>query len=234
MADIFFENIEALKEIITKYPYYATAQFLLAKKMKEANEADFENQYQKSLIFIPNQIWLDYLLQEKQSENVHLTETVDTQAAETSEKLSQIISSQMQNFKKEVSGEEKLFETPEPLYKTDYFKHQGIENVEAKTEKETQLGNKVKKFTDWLKEMKKLDTVTPQFSTTAAEEKEVENKALQSLEDKGVLTESMAEVLVLQGKKDKAVRIYEKLSLSNPEKSSYFASKIKFIKENNL
>jgi len=40
----------------------------------------------------------------------------------------------------------------------------------------------------------------------------------------------MAEVLVKQGKSEKAIEMYQKLSLLNPSKSAYFAAKIERIK----
>ena len=42
-----------------------------------------------------------------------------------------------------------------------------------------------------------------------------------------VVTEAMAEVLLLQGKRDKALAVYDKLSLLNPDKRAYFAARIK-------
>ena len=43
----------------------------------------------------------------------------------------------------------------------------------------------------------------------------------------GIVTESFARILVRQGKIDKAIEVYEKLMLKNPEKSNLFAEKIK-------
>ncbi|MBO0934994.1 hypothetical protein J2I47_00400 [Fibrella sp. HMF5335] len=41
-----------------------------------------------------------------------------------------------------------------------------------------------------------------------------------------MVTESFAKILARQGKYDKAIAIYEKLALKNPEKNAYFAAKI--------
>ncbi len=55
-----------------------------------------------------------------------------------------------------------------------------------------------------------------------------------SIEDKADLaSETLAEVLLKQGKKEQAIMIYNKLSLMFPEKSSYFAKKLEHIQNEN-
>ncbi|PWK26536.1 hypothetical protein LV89_02384 [Arcicella aurantiaca] len=45
--------------------------------------------------------------------------------------------------------------------------------------------------------------------------------------EKGIVTESYAKILTMQGRKEKAIEVYQKLILKFPEKKAYFASKIK-------
>lgn len=49
--------------------------------------------------------------------------------------------------------------------------------------------------------------------------------------DKGIVTESYAKILTMQGRKEKAIGVYEKLILKFPEKKAYFVSKIQELSE---
>ncbi|MDR4988153.1 MAG: hypothetical protein RG741_04855 [Bacteroidales bacterium] len=57
----------------------------------------------------------------------------------------------------------------------------------------------------------------------------------ESIEEKSdIVSETLAEVLLKQGQKDRAIMIYNKLSLMFPEKSRYFAKKLKNIEKGNF
>lgn len=113
----------------------------------------------------------------------------------------------------------------EPFHTVDYFASQGIK-VEKGTD--TPLDRQVKSFTDWLKSMKKL-SYQPAASYT---DPLVERQARTSLAAGEVVTEAMAEVWAKQGQIDKAEAVFIKLKLLHPEKSHYFAARLKDIKEN--
>ena len=125
-------------------------------------------------------------------------------------------------IEKKSESKELLFE---PYYTVDYFASQGIQYKpeEAPTDK---FGQQLKSFTDWLKVMKKLPLTEIGKSVDPKEERKVEQIAGQSLSSEEVVTEAMAEVWIKQGNLAKAKEIYQKLSLLEPSKSAYFASKI--------
>jgi hypothetical protein len=118
----------------------------------------------------------------------------------------------------------------EPLYTIDYFASQGIKY--ANEADKDQLSIKLKSFTEWLKSMKRLHPEKVQHSMDNDQEAVVRENAESSNEKQPILTEAMAEVYLKQGSREKAVEIYEKLSLLDPSKSAYFAVRIKEIKEN--
>ncbi len=116
----------------------------------------------------------------------------------------------------------------EPLHTVDYFASQGIKITEEVLT-DDKLGTQMKSFTEWLKSMKKLHPSKLPEENSLAEDI-IQSAAEVSNIDTEVLTEAMAEVLIKQDKKDKAIEMYNKLSLINPSKSAYFAAKIESIK----
>jgi len=127
---------------------------------------------------------------------------------------------------------EKDFEFPlTPYHTVDYFASLGIK-INMESDKD-ELSMKVKSFTAWLKTMKRLqpgsETVTiKDIHSILDTHNEKENQS------EAVLTEAMAEVYLKQGLREKAIEVYDKLSLQNPLNSHIFADKISQIKENKI
>ena len=127
---------------------------------------------------------------------------------------------------------EKDFEFPlTPYHTVDYFASLGIK-INMENDKD-ELSMKVKSFTAWLKTMKRLQPGSEMVTI----------KDIQSILDthnekenqpEAVLTEAMAEVYLKQGLREKAIEVYDKLSLQNPLNSHIFADKISQIKENKI
>jgi len=119
--------------------------------------------------------------------------------------------------------------TFEPLHTSDYFASLGIK-LSGKILHSDKLGKQMKSFTEWLKEMKKLQ---PDQLPLQSEQADLTIQKLAEASNLGgeVETEAMAEVLIQQGKKQKALNVYKKLSLLDPSKSAYFAAKIDQLKD---
>jgi hypothetical protein len=117
----------------------------------------------------------------------------------------------------------------EPLHTTDYFASLGIK-LSTEILPTDKLGKQLKSFTEWLKTMKKIhNNQLPILSGQS--DLSIQKLAEKSNKEDGVETEAMADVLLQQGKVDKAIELYKKLSLLNPSKRAYFAAKIDQLKE---
>lgn len=143
--------------------------------------------------------------------------------------LSGMLAKHAEEFKKPIMPEAELPIKSTPLYTIDYFASQGI-HIESIKAGRDQLDTKVKRFTDWLKEMKTVNPSPIDLGTDEETEHMIETIAQNSNETKDIITEAMAEVLIKQGKISKALNLYQKLSFLNPDKSAYFAAKIEKIK----
>lgn len=97
-------------------------------------------------------------------------------------------------------------------------------HFKTKTERERQEDKEKKALkTAWQKE--KLAAATEEENEEIPEE--IFKLAMNSISENTIISESLAIVLAKQGKIDKAVDMYKKLSLRNPEKNRYFADRIK-------
>ena len=134
-----------------------------------------------------------------------------------------------QTMANDQSGSDLLFE---PYHTVDYFASQGIKFKEDEKPKD-KFGQQLKSFTEWLKTLKKGPATDVNRPTEPATEDKVVKMAENSIRDEEVYTEAMAEVWEKQGNSAKAIDIYQKLSLLEPAKSTYFAAKIEDLKKLN-
>jgi hypothetical protein len=187
-----------------------------------SNDAPFENRTEESLAFEPKEEMLEtnQLGNEAPFENRNEEPLAFEPKEESISFEPQIPEAQT---KASTINEEEEPMAFEPLHTVDYFASQGIK-INEEVLMNDKLGNQVKSFTAWLKSMKKLHPgKLPEQNEVI--EKIIQSSAEESNADADVLTEAMAEVLIKQDKREKAVAMY-------PSKSAYFAAKIESIKTN--
>lgn len=251
---------EDLERFTQQYPYYAPAQMLLLKRLQPGTEA-YERQYRKAILYYHNPLQLESLLNAPQwAEDLAVKESVQeiiepvqlepffapepepiveepvepvAEAAPVEEVappplVEEPVREEAQPAKPEkVPAQEFTFE---PFHTVDYFASQGIKLSQEELPKD-QLGKQMKSFTEWLKTMKRLPATDLVKSVDTHAERKVENLAEHSLKRADIVTEAMAEVWARQGNHQKALEVYNKLSLQNPSKRAYFAAKIDNLKK---
>jgi len=210
----------------------AVTEEIIPVSILENKNADEENEQKNEIEAAPDSAIISVdeeknndSLKEINEEKIDEEKSVDQiKIPEVQENNSQQEQTDLRGFSEEEEEELIPFE---PLHTVDYFASQGIKISEDALN--DHLGKQVKSFTAWLKSMKKL------HPGKLPEQNEVIERLIQassevSNQNANVLTEAMAEVLVKQGKQEKAIEMYQKLSLLNPSKSAYFAAKIESLK----
>ena len=163
--------------------------------------------------------------EEKEQYSEHETESYNT-----NNNISSVLTSQLEGFHKPVEENSKFeFENESKLHTIDYFASQGIK-IDLTKQPQDKLTVQMRRFTDWLKQIKKTDPNPQDLGTDPELEKAIQNIAKTSIEAKEIVTETMADVFIKQGKVSKAIQLYIKLSFLDPSKSTYFATKIQQLK----
>lgn len=241
-------TVTALEQLTQQYPFFAAGHLLLAKKQPSAPFT------QKAVLYVADPFRVQQFLSTTgkpaipwadNDENIReenaLTGPIPDTPAENP------VTGQVPESKPVQPAPEDLIQ---PLFARDYFASQGIKLPEILNDDKRPTMAQLRSFTDWLRTTKRPrpavdpDQVSTDKEAIAAiyerEEdgsmtSEVAKMAIDSVKyNEEIVTEAMAEVRAKQGQPDKAIHIYEKLGLLNPEKSSYFAGKIAEIKHSNL
>ena len=245
------ESNELMREIVEKYPYFTAAHFFNLFS-KNDQSIEYQTQLAKTSILFNNNFWLNFQLIQENSiknttntgeimldkqedaaeENIQHPTTVsnDNLTEEPIININDQLAHIAADFKDGSKNTEPLDETAlfEPLHTTDYFASQGIK-LSEEVKPDDKLGNQLKSFTQWLKTMKKVHPGELE-KAPIANESAIQQLAEKSNQNEQISTEAMVDVLIQQGLNQKALDMLEKLSLQNPSKSTYFASRIENLK----
>ena len=242
-------SIEEIGHLARQYPYFSSAQLLLVAKQKQTDHSDFEKQLIATSLHVNHPLWLDHLLNSTPSEKIVIEQKIiATEVNEEPNNDELVLERSRHEFVNASQSEDKQTPAPapslpvvekaepkddalvfEPYYTVDYFASQGIKTVLEEKPKD-RLGQQLKSFTEWLKTIRQMPPQQIASMNDTGSEEKVVQLATHSLAEENVDTEAMAEVWIKQSQPEKAIGIYEKLSLLNPSKSSYFALLIEKLK----
>jgi hypothetical protein len=276
-------DLQEVKNLAQRFPYFAPAQFLLLEKLKQEESQDYPAQLQKSILYYNDPLSFQYFIDsdrfytevpeeevsyeeqeikhnEQESETPqpsHEALPIEIIEQPTGDNANVVVESEPQIIqqaetpiderqteitepqREEPQAQNSEPQTPnsepatgftfEPYHTVDYFASQGIKLSQEEIPKD-KFGKQLKSFTEWLKTMKRIAPTQMPQGIDAGTETKVQHLANDSIHDSSVFTEAMAEVWIKQGNHQKALKIYEQLSLLNPSKKAYFATKIENLK----
>ena len=231
------EDLNSLFKLSNQHSYSAVCFIIIAKILKAQKRTGFEKFLKSAALRSNNRKQLFKILNTK----VVQVEIEDQKPISSIEKNTEI--------KKPKEEEEKFLEQTifSNLISNELVNEINQENTEPqnKTSDPVQIDHNTEfTFERWLykenteitsKKERSVDDVLRSLENRKQKEEKnnfysAEAKAKKSLEDKDEMnTETLAEIYVKQGNYPKAIKIYEQLMLSNPEKKLFFASRINYI-----
>ncbi len=209
--------IDGLREISKKYPYFQPAHMLLLKALYQLPERNsLHEQMAVSAIRIADRRKLFLLLHPECNEDDSMQYNNDTLLLRLTNEEPSVVIDEPKNKKQAAATHlyNRYFELDKPHLE------EGRENKVANKTNTTDL---IDKFIEADPRIRPVDQGTPS---------EPIDIAASSVEEKEVISETLAEIYVKQQLYKKAIAMYHKLSLKFPEKSAYFASRIEELKKN--
>jgi len=222
--------------IINTYPYFDSARVLLLKSLKVNESPLFEEHLYKNAGLLPDRRQLFFIVNpgNKQSPtNLNANQGATKIASKETDSTFVLIDDDAQNTNGslvDISDSTKEYEIPISGYELLDIGEQDNSNGAVTDNPSTEGFNPETSTNNDL--IERFIKTNPRLKPPQMIQGEQEDISLKSLEEpEDLITEPIAKIYLSQGFSEKAISIYEKLSLKYPEKSSYFAGQIQGIKK---
>ena len=230
------DDIEMLSSLVATYPYFTIAQVLLAVGYDLKEDKKLNKQLRLAAAMSPDRNSLRHLLADtKEKKNTcDLPDEFGNDSQQTMDNGQHSLDSivipevDLNKSQEELSREMALLE--EKRKSLDELKNL-IEQRIIELEREKEVADKEDKTLSKTEIIDKFIAENPQISRPKQEFYNPMTVAQASVVDKeNIISETLATIYLNQGYVEKAISVYQKLSLKNPEKSVYFAELIEKAK----
>lgn len=210
-----------VSRLIERYPYFSLLYVFKVKAEKVLNR-DYSNSLSQASVFFSNRLKLKDIINSSNHNNIIHTNNEENEIEEIDNltKINQKIEELKKDFENIGFENKNTTIIPDIIREIDSYSEPDLSDNPTKEElieRFLQIENpKVKSL-----ELSPIDEISVNEIVKKSVDKEFK-----------YVTETMADIFLKQGHKEKAIEIYNKLILANPEKSTYFANRIEEIKRN--
>ena len=222
-------DIEMLSSIVAEYPYFTLAQILLAIGFDLTEDKRQNRQLRLASAMSPDRNALRLLLSESK-EKKEACDLPDEFGNESQQTLESVVIPEIDLSKSHEELSREMYLLEEKRKSLDELKYL-IEQRIIELEREKEEVAKEDKTLSKTEIIDKFIAENPQISRPKQEFYNPMVVAQTSVVDKeNIISETLATIYLNQGYVEKAISVYQKLSLKNPEKSVYFAELIEKAK----
>lgn len=206
-----------INQVVKQFPYFQSARILLLKKMKLDNDTAFEKELKQSAVYIGDRAKL-YTYLHPFKGIVQEDEPVDFLSKDHQESFMPVADFSMEGG----AGFDPLFLSPDQLAAPVKRSADPLADLEAQPQVDV-----AKPAEGWDLIDQFVNSDTKKIKVSDSSGSPIVNLAESSAkENHTILTETLASIYIKQKKYDKAIGIFESLSLKFPEKSAFFAARI--------
>ena len=234
-AIISAQDIPSLEAFAEQFPYCQLAHFFVAKPHFDLLTVHAEGKIKRAAVFATSRYKLKKFLEI--SSNYSSRDTADIKVGPSN--LAETISPSPEPTEAQSSPIDELLSQAKSVEASFTLEDKSTDLPDT-PEQTTFLPDSIlDSFTESIKKLKQNEIIDnfiktePRITSLAQVSKDPPSKDLSERSIKapaGLVSENLANIMLKQGKTDKAIEIYEKLILKYPEKKSYFAEKIENLK----
>jgi predicted Zn-dependent protease len=214
------ESAKEMQQLIDQYPYFQSARLLFLKSLYDNKSISYQTELKLTAAYAGNRAILQALILRKADDNLKEAVT-EVRKPITEEKEQSAIPLYQEEKVTSSSHIEIEFDFVEANEQQQAFELPKLTEVpqEALSEKKKQQLEIIDRFIK----------AEPRIIPKEINKDQVPDLSADSAVETEFLTETLAEIYVRQKKYDKAIVMFQKLSLKLPQKSVYFASRISDI-----
>jgi len=226
------QSSKELQQLVDQYPYFQSARILFLKSLYDNKSIAYQSELKLTATYAGNRALLQAFITRKQAP-VIVPEVIVPEIKEEPKPIEIVVQEEPKEIivEQQTEAEIPVSETNKPNIRTTIV-------FDFEKEPETLSSFELPKITEEAKEpvtekKKQQLEIIERFIKTEPRIVPKENAFDQSLDlsaestaDTEFMTETLAEIYVRQKKYDKAIAMFQKLSLKFPQKSIYFATRI--------
>lgn len=227
-AELLYNHINSSKEcnskelmqlevVVQNYPYFQAAKALQLKGLYEQKSFRYNFELKKTAAITQDRsVLFEYITNEHYfSDKIVVEDVVKESENKTEEKSQPSIQEEL--------GTPLAFKTSESHSFNEWLKLTQLKPIDRKEENINKLEHKIDLIDKFISNNPKISPANNNSPVPANIAKSIE-------EPSALMTETLARVYLEQKKYNRAIQAYEILILKYPEKSSFFANRIKEIK----